>query len=142
MKLADGGEAALLALGRTVHVACETARALAQAGHAVAVYDMRWAKPVDVQAVREAAATGRVYTLEDNTTVGGFGSAVLECLACEGLTPHVHCIGYPDEFVEQGSVPELFAKLGLSKERLVERIAADIEGGRGKAGVLGAETRA
>lgn len=128
VKLADGDAAAILALGRTVHVACESARALAEMGHAVAVYDMRWAKPVDADAVRAAAATGLVYTLEDNTTIGGFGSAVLECLASAGQLPRVRCIGYPDEFVEQGSVPELFAKLGLSKERLVERIAADIEG--------------
>ena len=135
VKLADGGAAAILALGRTVRVAREVAADLAARGHAVAVYDMRWAKPVDAGAVHEAAATGHVYTLEDNTTVGGFGSAVLECLAALGLAPQVHCTGYPDEFIEQGSVDELFAKLGLSRGRLAERIAADLEGaGAGPAG--------
>ncbi|MDR1713662.1 MAG: 1-deoxy-D-xylulose-5-phosphate synthase [Coriobacteriales bacterium] len=81
IKLRDGRDASLLAVGRMVGKALATAELLAAQGIEAAVYNMRWVKPLDEAAVAEAAAAPLVVTLEEGTTVGGFGSAVLECLA-------------------------------------------------------------
>lgn len=113
VKVRDGADGALLALGRMVGVAREVAKMAAQHGIELAVWDMRWAKPIDVTAVCEAARTGRVFTLEDGAVTGGFGSGVLEVLSETGENCTVRRFGIPDDFVTQGSVDRLFEELGL-----------------------------
>lgn len=124
--LSHGGDAALLAVGDMVRIAQEAADILREQGIAVAVYDMRWVKPVDAQAVAQACATGHVFTLEDNSIVGGFGSAVLESAADQGLHARIERLGLPDGFVGQGSVAELFAELGLDAAGVAQRVSAGL----------------
>ncbi|MBF5045565.1 1-deoxy-D-xylulose-5-phosphate synthase [Aggregicoccus sp. 17bor-14] len=66
------------------------------------VLDARFAAPLDVAALREAAACGRVLVAEEGSTRGGLGSAVLELYAAEGLGPRVRLVGMPDAFVPHG----------------------------------------
>ena len=61
----------------------------------------------------EAARTARVITLEENALQGGFGSAVLECLAELEISVPVLRLGLPDHFIEQGSQSELRQRYGL-----------------------------
>ena len=119
----QGTDASLLAVGDMVSVALQAAELLQQQGTGIAVYDMRWVKPVDAEAVAAACSAGPVFTLEDNTTVGGFGSAVLEAAAARGLRAHVTCFGLPDAFVGQGSVAELLEAVGLASAQVAQRIA-------------------
>ena len=93
--------------------ALEACDKLAELGLDVGVFNMRWAKPLDAELVREAAKTGHIFTLEDNSVVGGFGSGVLETLSELGELARVTRIGLPDDFVTQGSVADLDKALGL-----------------------------
>ena len=116
-------DATLLAVGRMVAPARAAAELLAGRGVSARVYDMRWVKPVDAAAVRAACAGGLVATLEDGTVVGGFGSAVLECMAEEGLAAPVLRLGLPDAYVGHGTVSELFAELGLDARGIADAVA-------------------
>lgn len=113
VKLKGGADAAILAVGRVVPVALEASDKLAELGLDVGVFNMRWAKPLDAELVQEAAKTGHIFTLEDNSVVGGFGSGVLETLSELGELARVTRIGLPDDFVTQGSVADLDKALGL-----------------------------
>ncbi|HBT95847.1 MAG TPA: 1-deoxy-D-xylulose-5-phosphate synthase, partial [Coriobacteriia bacterium] len=130
LKLREGSDLAILAVGRMVENAYHAARILADQGIEAAVYNMLWVKPIDVEAVLEAAKTGLIVTVEEGTIVGGFGSAVLEVLAREAeiggeaAAPgaRVVTIGIEDKFVGHGNIQLLLEEQGLSADKLAERI--------------------
>jgi 1-deoxy-D-xylulose-5-phosphate synthase len=63
-----------------------------------------------------------VITIEDGTRAGGMGSAVLEFMDDHDLPARIHRLGLPDEFVEHGSVEELYRIVGLDKDSIVREI--------------------
>ncbi|WP_309888784.1 1-deoxy-D-xylulose-5-phosphate synthase [Archangium sp.] len=77
------------------------------------VLDARFVSPLDEVAVLEAAACGRVVVVEEGTTHGGLGSAVLELLAARGVSARVRLLGMPDTFVPHGDARVQRAELGL-----------------------------
>lgn len=111
--LAEGDDLAILAFGSMVAPALEAARLLAQEGVAARVVDMRWAKPLDRLAIRGAARTPLVVTVEEGVTSGGVGQGVLGILAEESLLVDVLTLGIPDAFVPLGTREELLCELGL-----------------------------
>ncbi len=114
--LNEGRDAAILAMGNMALPALEAARRLARENEnmKVSVYNMRFVKPLDEDALSRAAATGRIITVEDNAVLGGFGSAVCEALMRMGLGGiKFQSLGFPDVFVEHGSQAELRARFGL-----------------------------
>jgi 1-deoxy-D-xylulose-5-phosphate synthase len=75
---------------------------------------MRFAKPLDTDLVLELARNhDALITVEEGCTMGGAGSAVLECLAAAGVTVPVLVLGLPDRFVEHGDPAKLLALCGL-----------------------------
>lgn len=130
-------DVSILALGRMVGRSVAAACELESAGFAVRVYDMRWVKPVDAEAVEAAAAGSRLLvSVEDGTLSGGFGSAVLEVLADRGVAKPVLRLGLPDGFVGHGNVDELFGSLGLDAAGIaasVKRRLADADAASGEA---------
>ncbi len=123
---ADGrGEApdvSVLAVGRMVGVAVDAAAEVCRSGASCRVYDMRWVKPVDADAVRAAAASRLVVTMEDGTVSGGFGSGVLESMADQGLVARVLRLGLPDSYVGHGSTPDLLRDLGLDVDGVARSV--------------------
>jgi 1-deoxy-D-xylulose-5-phosphate synthase len=119
-----GDDIALLAIGATVYPAMEAAQLLSKKGISASVMNARFAKPLDSQLIREIAQrTQRLVTIEENTIIGGFGSAVLEMLNNDNMgNIKVKIIGIPDEFVEHGSLELLRAKYKLDAEGIVERV--------------------
>jgi 1-deoxy-D-xylulose-5-phosphate synthase len=77
------------------------------------VLDARFVSPLDEAAVLEAAACGRVVVVEEGTTHGGLGGAVLEVLAARGVGARVRLLGMPDTFVPHGDARVQRAELGL-----------------------------
>ncbi len=69
--------------------------------------------PLDREAILEAARGGRLVTVEEGTTQGGLGSAVLELLAAEGLSAKVRLLGLPDRYVPHGDARVQRRELGL-----------------------------
>ena len=98
-------------------------QAVAQAeeeGVSVAHYDMRFLKPLDEDILKTVGENFKyVVTLEDGTVKGGLGSAVLEYMAANGYTPKVEILGIPDNFVEHGSVKELYHLCRMDEESIV-----------------------
>ena len=89
------------------------------------VVNARFVKPLDRDMLKKIAEHHRVVvTVEENTVVGGFGSAVLEALNEMNLLQRVKVvnIGLPDRFVEHGSQNLLREKLGLSPEGIAEKV--------------------
>jgi len=102
----EGGDIAIIAIGHHVQTALKAAEKLEEEeGIRAAVINARFVKPLDRDMITEfARSTGRIITIEENSLAGGFGSAVLECIADEGVTDvRVKRLGLPDRFIEQGS---------------------------------------
>ncbi|MBW2498586.1 MAG: 1-deoxy-D-xylulose-5-phosphate synthase [Deltaproteobacteria bacterium] len=105
--LRDGRDAAILAVGATVHPALEAAGELAADGISCTVLNARFVKPLDRARITEIARDcGAILTVEEHAALGGFGSAVLELLAQEGLTIPSRVLGVPDALIEHGETPE------------------------------------
>ncbi|MBI3565037.1 MAG: 1-deoxy-D-xylulose-5-phosphate synthase, partial [Elusimicrobia bacterium] len=123
VRLKDGSDVTILAIGNRVHPSLEAAQILEDKGISCGVVNMRFVKPLDVELLKECAAkTPRLVTVEDNVLTGGFGSAVLEA-----LTPgraEVLRLGLPDGFVEHGAPHLLYDAVGLSAPKIAERVAA------------------
>jgi 1-deoxy-D-xylulose-5-phosphate synthase len=122
-RLAEGSDLIFLAIGSCVG-ACMMARdILAESGVDAGVVDARWVKPMDEELVLQCAGrTKLLITVEENSVVGGFGSAVLECLEGRGGgAASVRRLGLPDSFVEHGSRDKLLLRVGLSPEAIAKR---------------------
>lgn len=118
----EGKDVAVLAFGRMVGASMEAADILAGEGIDVRVVDMRWAKPIDFQAVRSAAQTRLIVTVEEGVLSGGAGEGVISAMCKLDLDVPVASLGLPDEFVEQGKVPQLLSLLGLDGRGIAETI--------------------
>lgn len=124
-RLKDGADLAVLSIGP---IGCSVQRVIeavetdaCQQGRPVQVahYDMRFLKPLDEDLLHEVGKRfSRLITVEDGVIKGGMGSAVLEFMADNGYTPRVVRLGLPDEFVEHGSVSELYRLVGLDEEAI------------------------
>ena len=119
----EGDDVAILAFGRMVSRAVGAAELLAERGVQARVVDMRWVKPLDVQAIAAAARTKLVVTVEGGVLAGGVGEGVLAELARMGSSTPALTLGIPDEFVPQGKVDLLLHDLGLD----AQGIAAAVE---------------
>lgn len=116
-KLEEGNDGVIFAVGITVRPALLAADQLEKEGIRLAVVDPRFVKPLDRDLLcAEAARTGVVITVEENVLPGGFGSAVLELMEEEGLSPKLLRIGLPDTFIEQGSQKELRSRYGIDAD--------------------------
>ncbi len=114
----SGRDAVIMAVGVTVNNAVKAAEDLAGEDFNVAVMDIRFVKPPDRKMIIEwAERTGRVLVVEENTVMGGFGTAVLEILSEQGLTNvRTKLLGIPDRFISHGSTSSLHASIGLDSE--------------------------
>lgn len=122
--VAEGDAAAILAYGYPVVTALAARRLLASEGHLVAVYDARFAKPIDRDLIQRLVRTGiPILTVEDHQVSGGFGTCVLEACSELGLpTENLHRAGLPDRFIPHGSRREQEAEAGIDAETLASRL--------------------
>ena len=123
-----GRHVALFGLGNMFEMAERTARLLEADGVSVALINPRWIKPMDV-ATLEFFARGCevVCTFEDHVLPNGYGCAVMEQLAESGIKTPVVRIGWPDQFIEHGTIPILRTKHGLTPEAAVAKIKAHLK---------------
>jgi len=111
----DGSDVAIFGLGALLPQATELAAAIEKDGLSAALINPRFVKPLDKALIeRYARQVGLFVTFEDHVLMGGFGSAVLECLSELGLDVPVVRIGWPDEFIDHGKVEALREKHGLT----------------------------
>ena len=85
--------------------------------------DMRFVKPLDEEAVVQAAVQhDLLVTAEEGVAAGGAGAAVLELLSQRDVPARTLCIGIPDQVVPHGDLPHLFADLGMDEASVLARI--------------------
>jgi 1-deoxy-D-xylulose-5-phosphate synthase len=143
--LKQGKLGTIVAVGSMVYTALEVARKLD-----VGVVNARFVKPLDEELLKQIAVgqgfpsvslgTGsparKIITIEENTSSGGFGSAVLEFFNGQGISTQTDRIqpdsvgivsllriALPDQFIEHGSRDLLFEKYGLSPSKIRKKIA-------------------
>ncbi len=126
--LREGGDVLLLPIGNRVYPALAAAERLREEGIEATVINPRFLKPLDDDLiVRWAAHTGRIVTIEDNSRLGGFGSAVLQTLAERDLHLPVRLLGYDDRFVDQGPQSTLWREAGIDPDGIVRSALALLE---------------
>jgi 1-deoxy-D-xylulose-5-phosphate synthase len=118
-----GRDVALFGLGNMFALAEETARLLRDEGVSVALINPRWIKPMDVGTLEFfARSVDAICTFEDHVLHNGFGCAVMEHLSEARIPTPVVRVGWPDQFVEHGTIPILRQKHGVTAAAAVEKI--------------------
>ena len=118
-----GRDVAIFGLGNMFEVGQEAARKLEEQGFSVALINPRWIKPLDTGTLEFfARSVGVICTLEDHVLHNGFGCAVMEHLHTEMIHTPVVRIGWPDQFIEHGTIPILRKKHGITADALVEKV--------------------
>ena len=121
--LKPGKDVTIAAIGNRVHPALKAAQLLEEKGVHCGVINMRFVKPLDTAILDEALKISpRLVTVEDNSLVGGFGSAVAEYTADKQTACKLLRLGIPDKFVEHGKSAQLYEQLNLNAEKIAEQI--------------------
>ena len=124
----DAPEVAVLAIGYSVLMARPAVEKLRAEGHRVALLNARFVKPLDEATICDLARRStRLVTIEENAKMGGFGSAVLECLAANEVQVPVEIVGIPDHFIHHASPAIQRAELGLDENGIEATLRAQLE---------------
>jgi 1-deoxy-D-xylulose-5-phosphate synthase len=126
--LRQGDDVLILGYGSMVQPAMQTAGILSEHGIEATVINARFAKPLDEELILPLAQKiGRVVTLEEGCLIGGFGSAVAECLLDRNVLVPVMRIGVPDILVDHATPEQSFTELGLNPSQIAERVRATFD---------------
>ena len=125
--LRDGSDCTIIATGLCVSEALAAAETLAAEGISAEVINIHTIKPLDEALVIAAAEkTGRIFTVEEHSIIGGLGAAVAEVLS-EKRPTKLTRIGVKDTFGESGPAKELLHKYELDAEGIAKRVAAEMK---------------
>jgi transketolase len=125
--LREGADVTIIASGIMVAVALQAAAQLAQQDVSARVLNMFTVKPIDREAVVQAATeTGAIVTAENHSIINGLGSAVAEVLG-ETLPVPLERVGVQDQFGEVGPEDYLRKRFGLTPEDIVGKVNRAIE---------------
>ncbi len=124
----EGADVALLSFGPMLQEVLKAADEMEKLGIYARVINARSIKPLDEEMLLQLGKENiPIVTVEEAALPGGFGSAVLEFLNSQKLSATVERLGIPDRYIEHGSVSELLAEVGLTKEKIVERVEAMVQ---------------
>lgn len=126
--LYEESQIALFALGSMVSIAEKVRAVLKEQGYSVTLVNARFAAPLDAACIRRLADTHElIVTMEENVASGGLGEHVAAIVCREKLPVQLLAVSVPDQFVEHGSVGELYEMLGLDAASVAERIKCACE---------------
>lgn len=112
--LRQGKDLTIIACGNMVWRSLEAAKILAEEGVDVRVIDMYSIKPIDKEAIIQAAKETRgILTVEDHNVLGGLGGAVAE-VVCEFAPAKLLRLGLQDVFGRSGNADELYKMYHLT----------------------------
>lgn len=128
----EGNDVCILAIGNMVNNAMKSAEHLKKKKIEVEVVNMRFVKPLDVELLKYVFEKfQKIITIEDNSIVGGFGSAVSEFAEQYRYKNDLLLHGLPDKFIEHGKPEELYQMLKMDAEgiaEIAEQFLVDIKG--------------
>ncbi|OQP83922.1 1-deoxy-D-xylulose-5-phosphate synthase [Rhizobium rhizosphaerae] len=125
--LRQGSKVALLSFGTRLSDCLLAAEDLDAAGLSTTVADARFAKPLDMDLIRQLARHHEVLVTIEEGAVGGFGAHVLHAMAVEGLLDggiKVRPMVLPDEWTEQSKQDAMYRKAGLDRAGIVATVFA------------------
>lgn len=117
----EGSDAVLACFGPTVFPALEAQKRLKEAGKSVAVVNFGSLKPIDRDAIRKAAETGAIVSVEDHAVHCGLGALIAQVLGEEGLACKTRRLGV-SRYGASGKVPALFEEQGMSPEAIAQAV--------------------
>lgn len=123
IKLTSGSDVAVISIGTIAREVAKAVEMAKERGISAAHYDAVFVKPIDQDMLREVANLNcPIITVEDGAKTGGFGSAVAEWLASEGISRDLTIIGIPDSFIAHGTVDQLKTLCGLDSASISQKI--------------------
>lgn len=127
IELRNGKDCTIIATGLEVSESMKAAEMLAEQGIDAQVINIHTIKPIDEEIILKAAAkTGRIFTVEEHSVIGGLGDAVAGVLS-EKCPTKLTKIGINDVFGESGPAVELLHKYKLDAEGIAERVLAEMK---------------
>ncbi len=120
--LRDGKDLVIVGIGSTTYPCMKAGLLLKERGVDPFIINARFVKPLDQEMVRLISEVGRCLVVEENSTLGGLGSAILEEISKLGLRfPKISIHGLPDRFVEHGSISEIRELVGLTPQFICQK---------------------
>ena len=120
--LAEGSDVTFIAIGETVAGAFMAGELLAAQGIEAGVISLHSLKPLDKEAVLNAARrSSALITVEEHSVFGGLGSTVAALLMENGISLPFQIVGIPDEHTVTGSQKEIFDHYGISAKGLAQK---------------------
>ncbi len=128
----EGSDVAFLSFGAHLDEVLAATRMLEEDGVSCTVADARFAKPLDMDLIRDLAANHKALITVEQGAQGGFGAMVLHALAAEGAFDRglaIRTLTLPDRFIDQASPDDMYADAGLTRHDIMEtaRTALGVE---------------
>lgn len=119
----EGKDITVISYGPTLIDVLDASEELKTKGINVNVVNARFIKPIDTELITKIAEQNQpILVVEEAMLAGGLGALVQSFVMDYDLKTPVKRIGIDDQYVEQGSVPELLEEVGLTKENIVNKI--------------------
>ena len=118
-----GENIALVSIGTPGNTAIQVAKDLKNDNIQISVYDMIFAKPLDLDLLFEIFRNHQhIITIEDNSLMGGFGSEIAEIITDHKIDIELTRLGIPDKFIEHGCQAELIRDCGYDYTYLLSAV--------------------
>ena len=125
--LESGDDCTLLAVGSMVEIAISVHDVLQKKGIHARLINASSVKPMDTDVLQESKHA-TVFTMEEHAHTGGFGAAVCNYYADQGIPARIKRFALPDAFVTHGSRSLLMENCGLSPDQIADEIADMLKG--------------
>ncbi|SFN88274.1 1-deoxy-D-xylulose-5-phosphate synthase [Mycetocola miduiensis] len=126
----DRRDVLIVTVGPMAQLGLDVAELLNSAGVGSTVVDPRWVVPVAHSIVDLADTHRLVITIEDGLRVGGIGTRIRQELRKAGVDTGVDELGLPDDFLQHATREQILEDAGLTAERIVRDILAQVSGTR------------
>ncbi|HQR03477.1 MAG: hypothetical protein JSR19_13265 [Proteobacteria bacterium] len=121
----EGNDVTIIATGTGVYNSLRAALLLQEEGLSVGVIDMHTIKPIDRDAILQAARkTGTLVSVEDHNILGGLGSIIADVLVEAGVPARLKKIGINDEFISFGYPEEIYPYYGFDGPGIAKTVRA------------------
>jgi len=126
--LQEGEDGVIFAVGRMVIAALEAVKILNEKNIFPAVVNARFVKPLDEELIiNMSKRRNTIFTIEENSVVGGFGSAISELLVDRTIKDfRLIRIGIPDRFITHGKTSVLHEEIGIDCNSIANIISKEL----------------
>ncbi|HZJ76399.1 MAG TPA: 1-deoxy-D-xylulose-5-phosphate synthase [Oscillospiraceae bacterium] len=124
----SGNDALIIALGATNRIALEICKELKKDNISTTLINPRFIKPIDKDLIINLTKKHkRIYTIEDNAKIGGFGNQVQALLNDYKIFKKIKTFAFPDQFIGHGDIDVLYKSLNLAKDDIIKKIKNDFD---------------